>query len=84
MKSGVVNLARLILFFSLSFVGIFIFSAFLHFLIIKTQAAGIFPPQGERNLSEFLEAARWALALSVHGAILSALSYSARKRIFAP
>ncbi|MDR1046976.1 MAG: hypothetical protein LBL64_04310, partial [Treponema sp.] len=40
--------------------------------------------QGERNLSEFLEAARWALALSVHGAILSALSYSARKRIFAP
>jgi hypothetical protein len=83
-KSGVVNLARLILFFSLAFVGIFVFSAFLHFLIIKTQAAGIFPPQGERNLSEFLEAARWALALSVHGAILSALSYSARRRIFAP
>jgi hypothetical protein len=83
-KSGVANLARLILFFSLSFVGIFIFSALLRFLIIKTQAAGIFPPQGERNLSEFLEAARWALALSAHGAILSALSYSARRRIFAP
>jgi hypothetical protein len=83
-KSGVVNLARLILFFSLSFVGICIFSALLRFLIIKIQVAGIFPPQGERNLSEFLEAARWALALSVHGAILLALSYSARRRIFAP
>lgn len=78
------NLARLILFFSLSFVGICIFSALLRFLIIKIQVAGIFPPQGERNLSEFLEAARWALALSVHGAILLALSYSARRRIFAP
>ncbi|MDR1446051.1 MAG: hypothetical protein LBI90_04035 [Treponema sp.] len=84
MKSGVANPARLILFFSLSFAGIFIFSALLYFLIIKTQAAGIFPLQGERNLSEFLEAARWALALSVHGAILAALSYSARRRIFAP
>jgi hypothetical protein len=83
-KSGVVNIARLILVFTFSFLGICIFSSLLRFLIIKTQAAGIFPPQGEQNLSEFLEAARWALALSVHGAILLTLSYSVRRGIFAP
>lgn len=78
------NIARLVLFFTISLAGIFILAATVHFLRIRIDTIRVLPSQGSRVQAELLSAARWALPLSLYGSLLLSLSYTVRRRIFAP
>ncbi|MDR1444940.1 MAG: hypothetical protein LBI94_08690 [Treponema sp.] len=78
------NIARLVLFFTLSFAGIFVFTATIRFLHMRIDVIRVLPPQNSRVETELLAAARWALSLSLYSSLLLSLSYTARRRIFAP
>jgi hypothetical protein len=72
------NLARLALFFSLSFAVLLLFAAALRFLHIRIDGTRLLPRQPRMMLYDFIAAARWALPLAVYGSLLSGLSYAAR------
>jgi hypothetical protein len=78
------NLARLALFFSFSFVLIFLVSAGLRFLTIRLDWVRSLPAKPELILPEIIAASHWALSLSVYSSLLLALSYAVRNRVFAP
>ncbi|MDR1587413.1 MAG: hypothetical protein LBS57_08165 [Treponema sp.] len=78
------NLARLVLFFSLSFAVLFLASTGLRFLAIRGNWIRALPQGPETMLSELIMAACWALSLGIYGSLLLSLSYAAGKRIFAP
>ncbi|MDR0732073.1 MAG: hypothetical protein LBF63_10430 [Treponema sp.] len=78
------NIARLVLFFTISLAGIFILAATVHFLRIRIDTIRVLPAQDSRIETELLSAARWALPLSLYGSLLLSLSYTVRRRIFAP
>jgi hypothetical protein len=77
------KLARLLLFFSLSFLILLAFGTGLRFLALRVQWMRSLPAQSEAVLRTLIVAARWALSLALYGAILFSLSYIARQRIFA-
>jgi hypothetical protein len=78
------NLARLALFFSLSFAILFLAAAGLRYLAIRVEWLRTLPRQPETMLTELITAARWGLSLALYGALLLSLSYAARRGIFAP
>jgi hypothetical protein len=78
------KLAKLVLFFSLSFVVLFLVSTGLRFLAIRVNWIRVLPQRPETMLSELIRASHWALSLALYGSILLSLSYAARERVFAP
>ncbi|MCL2879323.1 MAG: hypothetical protein FWF29_03675 [Treponema sp.] len=78
------KLARLILFFSFSFIILLIAGTGLRFLVLKVQWIRYLPAADESPLTLLVSSAHWALSLALFGAILTSLSYTARLKIFAP
>jgi hypothetical protein len=72
------NLARLALFFSLSFAALFLVSAALRYLHIRIDGVRILPLQPRMPLADFVAAARWALPLTAYFSLLFGLSYASR------
>ena len=78
------KLAKLVLFFSLTFAVLFIVSTGLRFLALRVEWVRMLSLQREAVLTEVLNAARWALSLGLYGGVLIGLSYAVRKKVFAP
>ncbi|MDR2178590.1 MAG: hypothetical protein LBP20_11220 [Treponema sp.] len=78
------NIARLVLVFTFSFVGVFVLAAAVRFLRTRIDIISVLPAQGGRLDTELLSAAHWALPLSLYCSLLFGLSYTIRRRIFAP
>jgi hypothetical protein len=72
------NLARLTLFFTLSFILLFLTAAVLRFLHIRIDGVRLLPPQPRMMLPDSLDAARWALPLTLYASLLAGLSYASR------
>ena len=77
------NFAKLAVFFSLTFLIIFLATAGLRFLNLRVDWAKSLPPKPETSLTLLLAAAHWALSLSLFSSVLLALSYAARRNCFA-
>ncbi|MDR2314375.1 MAG: hypothetical protein LBE02_07550 [Spirochaetaceae bacterium] len=79
------NIAKLVLFFSLSFMALFFLAGFLDLLQKWTDAALIFPPPG-RGTGFFPGnlVTRMALPAAFYGSILLGLNYSTRRRMAYP
>jgi hypothetical protein len=78
------NFARLVIFFSLSFAALFFFIVVVRYLHIRIDAARSFPPGPDQRMAELFFAIRWALPASIYTSLLFGLSYSVRRRVFAP
>jgi hypothetical protein len=78
------NLAKLVLFFSLSFAILFLLAAGLRYLAIRVEWVRTLPRRQEAPLAGLIAAARWALTLALYGSLLLSLSYAARKHFFLP
>lgn len=72
------NLARLTLFFTLTFILLFLSAAALRFLHIRIDGVRLLPPQPRMLLPDGLSAARWALPLTFYASLLAGLSYASR------
>ncbi|MDR1972532.1 MAG: hypothetical protein LBQ46_11500 [Treponema sp.] len=78
------NVARLALFFTVSFAAVFVFTVLVRFLHLRIELIRQLPPR-EGPIGEELSAAiRWALPVSLYVSLLFSLSYTVRRRIFAP
>ena len=78
------NFAKLILFFSLSFIIIFAASTCIKFLDLRVDWAKSLPPKPETVLTLMISAAFWALSLTLFSSIIISLNYAVRKKYFAP
>jgi hypothetical protein len=78
------NFARLVIFFSLSFAALFFLATIVRYLQIRIDAVRSLPPGPDRPLEELFFAIHWALPATIYVSLLFGLSYSARRRIFAP
>jgi hypothetical protein len=72
------NIARLVLFFSLSFIILFLLSMALRYLHLWIGEVRLLPARPQTALPEFIAAARWALSLTLYVSLLFGLSYTAR------
>jgi hypothetical protein len=77
------NFAKLCLFFSLSFVIIFLSATGIRFLALLVDWARTLPPKPETFLTLVITAAHWALSLAMYSSILLSLGYAARRECFA-
>jgi hypothetical protein len=78
------NVARLALFFTISFAAVFILAILVRFLRIRIDVIRSLPPQNGQIGEELSSAFRWALPAALHLSLLFSLSYTVRRRIFAP
>jgi len=78
------NLAKLVIFFSLCFVVIFLAATGFRFLSLQIDWASNLPQKPEILLTTFTAAAHWALLFSLYITTLLSLSYAARRHCFAP
>jgi len=78
------NLAKLALFFSLSFAIIFVTAVGVHYLNIQVEWARLLPQKPETFLTMIISAAHWALSLAMYTSILLSMNYAARRRCYAP
>jgi hypothetical protein len=78
------DLAKLLIFFTLCFVIIFLAAAGIRFLGLRVEWAQNLPLKPETSLTLLITAAHWALSIATYAAILLALSYGARRHNFAP
>jgi hypothetical protein len=78
------KLAKLALFFSLSFAVLFLAAAGIYFLAVHVEWVRTVPRKPGTVLTSLVAAGHWALPLAVYGALLLSLSYAARGRVFAP
>ena len=78
------NLAKLLLFFSLSFTIIFLAATGIRFLTLWVEWVRYLPPKPESSLTLLITAAHWALSLTMYFTILLNLSYAARKNYSIP
>ncbi|MDR0475769.1 MAG: hypothetical protein LBH43_19130 [Treponema sp.] len=76
--------ARLALFFTFSFVILFLAGAVFRFLGLRLQWMRLLPQEPETVLSLLVAAAHWALPLSLYGSLLFGLNFAARERMFSP
>jgi hypothetical protein len=77
------KLAKLVLFFSLSFAILFLTAAILRFLSIRVEWVRALPRGSETRIAALIAAARWALSLGLYGTLLIGLSYAARRQVSA-
>jgi hypothetical protein len=78
------NFAKLAIFFSLTFIIIFLATTGTRFLSLRVDWAKSLPPKPETSLTLLIAAAHWALSLALFSSLLLALSYAARRNCFAP
>jgi hypothetical protein len=78
------NVARLVLFFTSSFIAVFVLASGIRFLHLRIDEIRSLPPLDGRLGEELLSAIRWALPTSLYISLLFSLSYTVRRRIFAP
>ena len=78
------NFAKLTLFFSISFIVIFLAATGVRFLALWVEWAKNLPVKPETFLTLIITAAHWALSLALFASILFSLSYSARQKYFSP
>ena len=78
------KLLKLVLFFSLSFVLLFLVTTGLRFLTLRVEWIRALSLEQGAVLADLITAARWALSLCLYGGILIGLSYAVRKEVFAP
>ena len=78
------KLARLVLFFSLSFIIMTVSVTGFRFLVLWVQWMCSLPQENMAVLPVLITAARWALSVALYGSILFSLSYSIRREVFAP
>jgi hypothetical protein len=78
------SLARLVLFFSVCFVTVFVLASAASFLNLALDAARTIPAGPVLTLPEFVTAARGTIPFAVYFSILLSLSFSARRRIPIP
>ena len=78
------KLAGLIVFFSLSFIILFLFSAGIRFLVLRIDWVQLMPVQPGTVFSVLIAASRWALSFGLFVGILLGLNYSVRKSVNAP
>jgi hypothetical protein len=78
------NVARLVLFFTISFAATFVLIALIRFLHLRIDALRFLPPQNGRIGAELVSAILWALPTTLYISLLFSLSYTVRRRIFAP
>jgi len=76
------KLAKLVLFFSLTFLIILVTAACLRLLSLWVEWAKSLPPKPETTLTLFVAAGRWALSLSLFASILITLNYIIRRKHF--
>ena len=76
--------AGLIVFFSLSFIILFLLATGIRFLVLKIEWVRLMPVQPDTIFSVLITASRWALSFSLFGGILLGLNYSVRKSVNAP
>jgi len=70
-------------FFSLTFIIIFLATAGIRFLALRVDWAKSLPPKPETSLTLLITAAHWALSMALFSSVLLALSYAARRNCFA-
>ncbi|MCL2243354.1 MAG: hypothetical protein FWC03_02670 [Treponema sp.] len=78
------NLARLALFFSLSFVLVFLAATGFRYLTLRVDWIRVLPQKPETFLTILINAAHWALSLAMYLSVVITLCYAARNRCFAP
>jgi hypothetical protein len=78
------NMARLVLFFSLSFIILFALAGVLSYLKLALEAAGTIPAGPPVEFGQFVAALSGILPLILYGSILIGLSYTARRGIPLP
>jgi hypothetical protein len=78
------NLAKLVLFFSLSFAVLFVTAGGLRYLALRVDWLRTLPRQPETMLTGLITAGHWALSLALYGSLLLSLAYAARGHFFAP
>ena len=78
------KLIKLVLFYSLSFMVLFLVSTAFRFLALRVEWIRMLSQEREAVLLELIAAARWALSLGLYGGILLGVSYAVRKEVFAP
>jgi hypothetical protein len=78
------NIARLTLFFTISFAAAFVLAVSIRFLHIRIDVISSLSPQNSRVGEELLGAFRWALPAALYFSLLFSLSYTVRRRISAP
>jgi hypothetical protein len=78
------KLARLALFFSISFIAFLFAGALCRLLALHLQWIRALPRQPETVLTLLVAAAHWAVPLSLYAALLLSLNYASRQGAFAP
>jgi len=76
------KLAKLALFFSISFAVLFIATTGFRFLALRVDWIRTLPQRPETILITIIAAAHWALTVALHGSLLISLSYIVRNRFF--
>jgi hypothetical protein len=77
------NLAKLIIFFTLTFAITFVTVTGIKFLSLRIDWIKILPPRPENSLTLLITAAHWALSLTLFSSIIITLNYSVRRKYFA-
>jgi hypothetical protein len=78
------KLAKLAIFYSLSFLILVLVAGGIRFLALRLEWIRVFSQQPETVLAELIAAFRWALSFGLFGSILLGLNYIARKTVNAP
>ena len=78
------KVAKLAIFFSVSFIILFLIATGIRFLFIRVEWLRLYSNQPETVLSELIAAARWALSFGLFGGILLGLNYTIRKTVNIP
>ena len=78
------NLAKLVLYFCLSFAIIFLAATGLRFLVFWLEWMRLMPQAPETVLAAFIASARWALTFALYLSLLLSLGFAARKQCFTP
>jgi hypothetical protein len=77
------KLAKLTIFFSLTFIIIFVAVTGIRFLSLRVDWAKNLPPKPETSLTLLISAAHWALSLALYSSIIISLNYAVRRSFFA-
>jgi len=76
------KLAKLTIFFSLTFIIIFVAVTGIKFLSLRVDWAKNLPPKPETSLTLLISAAHWALSLALYCSIIISLNYAVRRSFF--
>jgi hypothetical protein len=71
--------AKLIIFFSLTFIITFVVVTGIKFLSMRVDWAKNLPPKPEASLTSLITAAHWALSLALYSSIIITLNYTVRR-----